>query len=79
MLVSTEWLSAHLNDPKLVILHVGSPADYDSGHIPGARLVRLAHISVTVPIRPNQSTHELVGHSRIGACAPSLPVKTGAN
>ncbi len=38
MLVSTAWLAEHLSDPKVVVLHVGSKADYDSAHIPGARL-----------------------------------------
>src|SRR5258708_30126369 len=37
MVVSTEWLAQHLNDPKVVVLHVGSKQDYDAGHIPGAR------------------------------------------
>jgi thiosulfate/3-mercaptopyruvate sulfurtransferase len=37
MLVSTEWLAAHINDPKIVILHVGHGADYGEGHLPGAR------------------------------------------
>ncbi len=38
MLVSTEWLAQHLNDPKVIIVHVGgSKADYEGGHIPGAR------------------------------------------
>ena len=47
MLVSTDWLAANLHDPSLVILHVGSPKDYDAGHVPGARLVTLADISIT--------------------------------
>jgi thiosulfate/3-mercaptopyruvate sulfurtransferase len=47
MLVSTGWLAAHLTDPSVVILHVGSQEDYAAGHIPGARLLRLADISVT--------------------------------
>jgi thiosulfate/3-mercaptopyruvate sulfurtransferase len=47
MLVSTEWLAGHLGDASLVILHVGSQEDYGSGHIAGARLVRLADISAT--------------------------------
>jgi thiosulfate/3-mercaptopyruvate sulfurtransferase len=46
MLVSTAWLAEHLNDPGLVILHVGAPASY-AEHIPGARHVTLADISVT--------------------------------
>jgi CubicO group peptidase (beta-lactamase class C family) len=47
MLVSADWLAQHLNDDSLVILHVGAQKDYDAGHIPGARLVTLADISVT--------------------------------
>lgn len=40
MVVSTEWLAQHLNDPKLVILHVSDKrSEYDSGHIPGARFL----------------------------------------
>ena len=47
ILVCTEWLAGHMRDGSLVILHVGSQKDYESGHIPGARLVTLADISVT--------------------------------
>jgi CubicO group peptidase (beta-lactamase class C family) len=47
MLVSGDWLAAHLKDDSLVILHVGSQRDYDAGHIAGARLVTLADISIT--------------------------------
>lgn len=47
MLVSTEWLAAHLPDDGVVVLHVGSQKDYDAGHIPGARLLTLVDISVT--------------------------------
>jgi thiosulfate/3-mercaptopyruvate sulfurtransferase len=39
MVVSTAWLAQHLNDPKVVVLHVGSKQDYDAGHIRGARLL----------------------------------------
>jgi thiosulfate/3-mercaptopyruvate sulfurtransferase len=38
MVVSAQWLAAHLNDPKVVVLHVGQKqSEYDEGHIPGAR------------------------------------------
>lgn len=47
MLVSTEWVAAHLDDPRLVLLHVGGQKDYDEGHLAGARLLTLADISVT--------------------------------
>lgn len=45
LLVSTQWLAAHLSDPKLVIVHVGSARDYGNGHIPGARLLTGDRIS----------------------------------
>jgi thiosulfate/3-mercaptopyruvate sulfurtransferase len=40
LLVSVEWLAAHRTDPEIVILHVARErADYDKGHVPGARFV----------------------------------------
>jgi thiosulfate/3-mercaptopyruvate sulfurtransferase len=42
MIVSAQWLAEHLNDPKVVILHVGEKrSEYDGGHIPGARFLAL--------------------------------------
>ena len=45
--VSTDWLSKHLNDPNIVLLHVGNRKEYDAGHIPGARYVALEDVSVS--------------------------------
>jgi thiosulfate/3-mercaptopyruvate sulfurtransferase len=39
LLVDVEWLSSHLADRGLVILHVGDKTGYDAGHIPGARFI----------------------------------------
>jgi thiosulfate/3-mercaptopyruvate sulfurtransferase len=48
MLVSTDWLAKHLNDPHVVILHIARDRKgYDAGHIPGARFVALSEIVVT--------------------------------
>lgn len=53
-LVSTDWLAAHLDDPDLRILDAsfylpGSPrdakAEYEAGHIPGARFFDIDEIS----------------------------------
>jgi thiosulfate/3-mercaptopyruvate sulfurtransferase len=42
MIVSAHWLSEHLTDPKVVILHVAEKrSEYDKGHIPGARFLAL--------------------------------------
>ena len=53
-LVSTEWLAAHLKDPDLRILdgswylpaqNRDAKAEYDAGHIPGARFFDIDEIS----------------------------------
>jgi thiosulfate/3-mercaptopyruvate sulfurtransferase len=47
LLVSTDWLAGRLQDPSVVVLHAGTQANYDAGHIPGARLVILAPLQPT--------------------------------
>jgi thiosulfate/3-mercaptopyruvate sulfurtransferase len=55
MVVSTTWLAAHLNDPKVVVLHVARErAHYDQGHIPGARFVGWTEITATRDGVPNE-------------------------
>jgi thiosulfate/3-mercaptopyruvate sulfurtransferase len=42
MIVSAQWLQEHLNDPKVVVLHVAEKrSEYEAGHVPGARLLML--------------------------------------
>src|SRR5690349_13131019 len=41
------WLAAHAKDPNLVILHVGDRAEYEKGHIPGARYVATESLFVS--------------------------------
>ena len=45
MVVAARWLADSLKDPRLVVLHVGDRADYDAGHIPGARFIDLQEVS----------------------------------
>src|ERR1700742_2808307 len=45
MLLSTSWLTDHLNDPDLVLIAVGAKADYEKQHIAGARNLELNDIS----------------------------------
>ena len=45
LLVTPEWLGQHLNDPNLVLLHVGSKTEYFAEHIPGARFVDMDDIA----------------------------------
>jgi thiosulfate/3-mercaptopyruvate sulfurtransferase len=42
LVVSATWLQQHASDADLVLLHVGTRATYDAGHIPGARYVDYA-------------------------------------
>jgi thiosulfate/3-mercaptopyruvate sulfurtransferase len=44
--VSVAWLAQHLNDPEVILLHVGERAQYDREHIPGARFVQLRDLAV---------------------------------
>jgi thiosulfate/3-mercaptopyruvate sulfurtransferase len=45
LLVDVDWLSHHLNDRGLILLHVGSQADYETGHLPGARRISEEDVS----------------------------------
>src|SRR3546814_230726 len=47
VLVDVKALAAQIDDPDLVLLHVGNAEYYARRHIPGARLVTLDDISVS--------------------------------
>jgi thiosulfate/3-mercaptopyruvate sulfurtransferase len=53
LLVSSDWLAQHLTDSNLVLLHVGDQAEYNAGHIPGARYVSQRDVSVSSPDHDN--------------------------
>lgn len=49
-IVSPEWLSQHLNDPGLVVVHVaGNRREFLSGHLPGARMLWANYIAPSNP------------------------------
>jgi thiosulfate/3-mercaptopyruvate sulfurtransferase len=54
LLVSTEWLARQLRNPNVVVVHVGTLANYNAGHIPGARFVALG------PLQPTQNGIQLM-------------------
>ena len=55
MIVSTAWLAAHLNDPKVVVLHVARErSHYEKEHISGARFVSWGEITATRDGVPNE-------------------------
>jgi len=47
LVVSPAWLASHIKDKDLVLLHVGDQAEYDAGHLPGARFAALSAISTS--------------------------------
>jgi thiosulfate/3-mercaptopyruvate sulfurtransferase len=72
MLVSTDWLAQHLNDPKVVVIHIPHDnADYAAGHIPGARPLPYADVRIErngigtelPPVEQLQRTFEKLGVS----------------
>ncbi|WP_373071276.1 sulfurtransferase [Gemmatimonas sp.] len=67
MLVTTAWLAEHQNDRDLVVLHVGSKAQYDSGHIAGSRHTALDDVSL--PMVPGGLSLQLAGVEQLTAWA----------
>jgi thiosulfate/3-mercaptopyruvate sulfurtransferase len=69
--VSPSWLHDHLNNPALVLLHVGVKEEYDSAHIEGARFISLSDIAEErnglrlelPPVEPLNSVFESFGIS----------------
>jgi thiosulfate/3-mercaptopyruvate sulfurtransferase len=49
LVVSPAWLAAHVDDPDLVLLHVGDADAYRAKHLPRARLVTLDDLSSSGP------------------------------
>jgi thiosulfate/3-mercaptopyruvate sulfurtransferase len=45
LLVPVGWVAERLNDPNLVLLHVGPEEDYEEGHIPGAHFLEFREAS----------------------------------
>jgi thiosulfate/3-mercaptopyruvate sulfurtransferase len=48
--VSADWVAQHLKDPKLVLLHVGTKASYETAHIPGARYAYIMDLHTWEPL-----------------------------
>ena len=71
LLVSPAWLASRLKDPGVVVLHVArTKAEYDKGHIPGARFLPAQSLWTTAapgvelpPVAHLDSVFESVGVS----------------
>jgi len=47
MLVTPEWVAAHMRDANTILLHVGDPRQYAPKHLAGAQFMDLDQISVS--------------------------------
>jgi thiosulfate/3-mercaptopyruvate sulfurtransferase len=53
LIVSTQWLADHLNDPNLVIVHIAhDEEDYRAAHIPGARYLAMDKFATDQMAKP---------------------------
>lgn len=75
LIVSTEWLAAHLKDPNVVVLAVGSQSDYDEGHIPGSVYVNYQEVA---PKGTNGLSAELPPMPRLAELFGKMGVSTGS-
>ena len=74
-LVSTQWLSEHLNDPSIVVVHLANARrDYAAGHIPGARFLWVNDIA---PSTPDLNT-ELPKVATLDSLLESLGISDGS-
>jgi thiosulfate/3-mercaptopyruvate sulfurtransferase len=71
MLVTTEWLSNHLDDPSIIILHVGKKDEFDKMHIPGATLFPI--IDIFQPPSENLN-HEIPPISQLNDVVRSISI-----
>jgi len=70
-MVSPDWLSQHLNDPGLVVVHVASNRrEYATGHIPGARMLWFGALAPSNP----DLTSELPTVAQIDSLIESLGI-----
>jgi thiosulfate/3-mercaptopyruvate sulfurtransferase len=47
LLVTVPWLHRNLEHPNVLVLHFGTPTNYGSGHVPGARLIAMSAVQGT--------------------------------
>jgi thiosulfate/3-mercaptopyruvate sulfurtransferase len=76
LLITPADLARRLSDSSLVLLHVGTPADYAAGHLPGARLTSVTHVSVADTAR--RLTVEMPSPDTLRARLASLGISDGA-
>ncbi len=78
MLVTVDWLAAHLHDPELVLLHVGEKDEYDAEHIPGARFIQLKDVSTPHDMQDGSLMLELPPAEELRARLEKLGISDGS-
>jgi thiosulfate/3-mercaptopyruvate sulfurtransferase len=75
LVVSVDWLAAHLSDPDLVLLHVGPKEAYEAEHIPGGRFVDLRS-QLAAPHGPSDLILELPDPSALKSTLEGLGISS---
>jgi thiosulfate/3-mercaptopyruvate sulfurtransferase len=76
LLVTTQGLADHLQDPSLVILHIGRKETFEKNHIPGARLFSLKSM---MDKTPQGNDHELASITVLDALYESVGISNDSN
>lgn len=78
LLIDVPGLARIMEEPELVLLHVGDRAEYDAAHIPGARYIELADISAPRSSDPNALVLELPDAAALRDRLQSLGISDGS-
>jgi len=76
LLVTTQGLADHLEDPSLVILHIGRKETFEKNHIPGARLFSLKAMMTKTP---EGNDHELASVTILESLFESAGISNDSN
>jgi thiosulfate/3-mercaptopyruvate sulfurtransferase len=78
LVVSQDWLAAHLHDANLVLLQVGTEETYKRGHIPGARFADWMNFH-TMSSDPKALTLEMPPPEEIRSALEALGISNGSH
>lgn len=71
LLVSTKWLEENLDDPLLIILHIGKKDDFNKEHITNSRIISMRELIVD---REDGTRHELPDADKIQSVFRSVGI-----
>lgn len=78
-MVDTVWLATHLDDPDLVLLHVGDPAGYAQEHLPGARLIERNDLADPASVERGAEPYlEMPSPARLDSVLESMGISDGS-